>query len=93
MMFIVMGVGMAFPYVILTANPKWIDRIPKSGPGSELVKQVMGILLIAAAWFFLANVPLTMQSSSPSSQTAATTPMTTTTTTTREPETSPTERS
>ncbi len=61
-MFVVMGIGMALPYVILTANPKWIERIPKSGPGSELVKQVMGLLLIAAATFFLLTVPLTFGS-------------------------------
>ncbi len=59
MMFIIMGVGMALPYVILTANPKWIDRLPRTGPGSELVKQVMGLLMIAAAIFFLGTVPLT----------------------------------
>ena len=62
MMFIFMGIGMALPYVILTANPKWLDKMPKSGPGSELVKQVMGILLIAAAVFFLGSVPLNLAS-------------------------------
>ena len=51
--FIVMGLGMAIPYVILAANPKWVDRLPHSGPGSELVKQVMGLLLIAVAVYFL----------------------------------------
>lgn len=60
-MFIFMGIGMALPYVILTANPKWIDHMPKSGPGSELVKQVMGILLLAAAFFFLGSIPLNLQ--------------------------------
>jgi len=68
-MFIVMGIGMALPYVILTANPKWIDRMPKSGPGSELVKQVMGILLLAAAFFFLGSIPLNLQNT-PSSPAA-----------------------
>ncbi len=58
--FIIMGVGMAFPYILLTANPKWIDRLPKTGPGSELIKQVMGILLLAAAVFFLGTVPLAL---------------------------------
>jgi thiol:disulfide interchange protein len=47
-----MGVGMAFPYVILAANPKWVDRLPRTGPGSELVKQVMGLVLIAVAVYF-----------------------------------------
>lgn len=51
--FTMMGVGMAFPYVLLTANPKWIDRLPHAGPGSELIKQVMGLLLFAVAVWFI----------------------------------------
>ncbi len=51
--FTVMGLGMALPYVLLTANPKWIDRLPRTGPGSELVKQVMGLLLLAVSAFFV----------------------------------------
>lgn len=50
--FAAMGFGMAFPYVLLAANPKWVDRLPRTGAGSELVKQVMGILLIAVALYF-----------------------------------------
>jgi len=53
--FIAMGIGMAFPYFLLTAKPSWLDKIPTSGAGSELVKQVMGLLLIAVAVFFLGN--------------------------------------
>ena len=41
------------PYVLLSANPKFIGRLPKSGPGSELLKQVMGLLMIAAAVYFI----------------------------------------
>ncbi|MCA9291607.1 MAG: thioredoxin family protein, partial [Phycisphaerales bacterium] len=51
----VMGAGMAFPYVLLTANPKWLDRMPRTGAGSDLVKQVMGLLLIAVASYFIGN--------------------------------------
>jgi cytochrome c biogenesis protein CcdA/DsbC/DsbD-like thiol-disulfide interchange protein len=51
--FVVMGIGMAFPYVLLTARPSWLDRLPRTGPGSELVKQVMGLLLLAVATFFV----------------------------------------
>lgn len=50
---IALGFGMAFPYIVLTARPAWLEKIPSSGPGSELVKQVMGILLIAVAVFFV----------------------------------------
>lgn len=49
------GVGMASPYLVLSANPKWIDKLPRTGPASELVKQVMGLLLIAAAVYFVGS--------------------------------------
>ncbi len=47
------GVGMAVPYVLLSAFPRWISKVPRSGPASHLVKQVMGLLLFAVAVFFL----------------------------------------
>ena len=49
-----LGVGMALPYLVLAAFPKLLDRIPRTGPASELVKQVMGLLLFAGAAFFIA---------------------------------------
>lgn len=52
--FIGIGVGMAAPYLVLSAYPQLLKFIPRTGPASELVKQVMGILLIAAAAFFIA---------------------------------------
>lgn len=48
-----LGVGMAFPYLVLSANPKLLDKMPRTGPASELVKQVMGLLLMAAAAYFV----------------------------------------
>ncbi len=47
----VMGVGMAAPYGLLIAFPKLIDRMPKAGPGGELLKHVMGLFLLAVAAF------------------------------------------
>ena len=47
------GVGMALPYLILAFKPSLIDHVPRTGPASELVKQVMGLLLLAAAAFFV----------------------------------------
>lgn len=47
------GVGMAAPYLVLSANPALVNRIPRTGPASELVKQVMGLLLLAAAAYFI----------------------------------------
>jgi cytochrome c biogenesis protein CcdA/DsbC/DsbD-like thiol-disulfide interchange protein/thiol-disulfide isomerase/thioredoxin len=57
---VVMGVGMAFPYVLLTAFPKLLERMPSTGPGSELVKQVMGLCLMAVAVFFLGTAAVAL---------------------------------
>jgi cytochrome c biogenesis protein CcdA/DsbC/DsbD-like thiol-disulfide interchange protein len=49
---VVMGAGMAFPYIVLTAFPKLLQKMPKAGPGSEVLKQVMGLFMLAVAvWF------------------------------------------
>jgi thiol:disulfide interchange protein len=47
------GVGMAMPYLLLSAKPSLVKRMPRTGPASELVKQVMGLLMIAVAVFFM----------------------------------------
>ena len=47
------GVGMALPYLVLSAFPSLLNRMPRVGPASELIKQVMGLLLVAVAVFFL----------------------------------------
>ncbi len=47
------GLGMALPYLLLAANPKWVNKVPRTGPASELVKQVMGLLMLGVAVFFL----------------------------------------
>ena len=47
------GVGMAIPYLLLSARPGLVKKVPKTGPASVLVKQVMGLLMFAVAAFFL----------------------------------------
>ncbi len=49
---LMVGVGMALPYLILSAFPELARRFPRTGPASELVKQMMGFLLLASAAFF-----------------------------------------
>ncbi len=51
--FAAVGAGMASPYLVLSAKPEWIDRMPRTGPASDLIKQVMGLLLLAAAAYFV----------------------------------------
>jgi thiol:disulfide interchange protein len=50
--FVTIGLGMASPYVLLSAFPELARRFPKTGPWSEVVKQEMGLLMLAAAAFF-----------------------------------------
>ncbi|MCH2142450.1 MAG: thioredoxin family protein [Phycisphaerales bacterium] len=51
--FAAIGGGMGLPYLVLAAFPKLTDRMPKAGPASELIKQVMGLLMLAAAAYFV----------------------------------------
>ena len=50
--FVTVGVGMAFPYFLLSAFPELARRFPRTGPWSNVVKQEMGFLLLATAVFF-----------------------------------------
>jgi thiol:disulfide interchange protein DsbD len=45
--FLTIGAGLAFPYVLLAANPGWLRVLPKPGAWMETVKQLMGFALIA----------------------------------------------
>ncbi|MEE2972952.1 MAG: cytochrome c biogenesis protein CcdA, partial [Planctomycetota bacterium] len=47
------GSGMALPYLVLSAFPDLVKRMPRTGPASEVVKQVMGLLLLAAGLYFV----------------------------------------
>ncbi len=51
--FAAIGAGMALPYLVLAAFPQLVDRVPRTGPASELVKQVMGLFMLAAAAYFI----------------------------------------
>ncbi len=51
--FSAIGVGMASPYLLLAAFPQLVARVPRTGPGSELLKQIMGLLMLAAAAYFV----------------------------------------
>jgi thiol:disulfide interchange protein DsbD len=51
--FAAIGIGMALPYLILSAFPALIQRMPKTGPAGVLIKEVMGLLMLAAAAYFV----------------------------------------
>ena len=49
----VMGLGMAFPYLVLGANPALLRWLPKPGMWMETFKNVMGFMLLATVvWIF-----------------------------------------
>jgi len=52
-MFMSIAAGMAFPYVLLAAQPAWLRFLPKPGPWMNHVRQVMGFLLLATLLFLL----------------------------------------
>jgi len=51
------GVGMAIPYMVLTSMPKLLDKMPKPGGWMELVKQGMGFLLLLIGVKLLGALP------------------------------------
>lgn len=52
-LFLVMGLGMASPYILLSAKPDWMKLLPKPGPWMDGFKQFMGFVLIATALWLL----------------------------------------
>ncbi|HLP83804.1 MAG TPA: cytochrome c biogenesis protein CcdA [Phycisphaerales bacterium] len=63
--FLGLGIGMALPYLVLAFFPKLVHRIPRTGPASELVKQVMGLLMLAAAAYFIGSGLIALVASKP----------------------------
>ncbi len=60
-----LGVGMALPYFVLSAKPSLVEKLPRTGPASELVKQVMGLLLLAAAAYFIGSGMIALVNDAP----------------------------
>ena len=53
----VIGLGMATPYVILTSMPGLLKKIPKPGQWMELFKQTIGFVLLVIAVKLIAALP------------------------------------
>lgn len=49
---LMVGVGMALPYFLLSALPELARRFPRSGPWPGLFKRVMGFLVLGTAVYF-----------------------------------------
>ncbi len=65
LIFTSLGLGMAFPYLLLSASPKLLHYFPKPGAWMESFKQFMGFIMIASAlwlvWVFGAQTDATAQ--------------------------------
>ncbi len=53
LVFSVVGLGLASPYVLLSWHPEWLKFIPKPGPWMNRFKQGMGFLLFATLIWLL----------------------------------------
>ncbi|MGD8499342.1 MAG: thioredoxin family protein [Phycisphaerales bacterium] len=53
----VIGLGMAAPYAILTTMPGWLERLPRAGRWTELFKQALGFVLLIIAVKLIKAVP------------------------------------
>jgi thiol:disulfide interchange protein len=56
LIFTMLGLGMAIPYVILTGFPKLLVFVPKPGPWMETFKQAMGFLLMITVVYLMISV-------------------------------------
>jgi len=52
-MFAAIAAGMAFPYLLLSAQPGWMQYLPKPGAWMERLKQFMGFPLLATLLWLL----------------------------------------
>lgn len=51
--FLFMGLGMASPYMLLSARPNWLGFLPKPGPWMITFERIMGFLLLAMVIWLL----------------------------------------
>lgn len=50
------GLGLSLPYAILMLKPEWLSRLPKAGPWTLAIREVLALVLLAAAVFFSASL-------------------------------------
>ncbi|MCG8405089.1 MAG: thioredoxin family protein [Phycisphaerales bacterium] len=54
--FLAVGVGMMFPFLVLSANPGWLKFLPKPGPWMGVFEALMGFLLLGTVIWLLYTV-------------------------------------
>src|SRR5439155_3911435 len=56
--FLTIGLGLAFPYVLLSWKPGWLKFLPRPGAWMEKFKAAMGFPMLATAvWIFWFTAP------------------------------------
>lgn len=65
LIFFGLGVGMAAPYLVFAAWPQLLKKIPRGGPAGDLVKQVMGLLLLAVGVYFIGTALISLVANKP----------------------------
>ena len=58
LMFLTIGAGLAFPYVLLSWEPAWLKFLPKPGAWMEKFKIAMGFPMLATAVWLLNLTPI-----------------------------------
>ena len=58
LMFTIVGLGLAAPYVILSWQPAWLKFLPKPGAWMERFKVAMGFPMLATAMWLFSLIPL-----------------------------------
>ena len=58
LMFVVVGLGLASPYLILSWQPAWLKFLPKPGAWMERFKVAMGFPMLATAVWLFSLIPL-----------------------------------
>ncbi|HQT62057.1 MAG: hypothetical protein B7Z59_00040 [Acidiphilium sp. 37-67-22] len=54
--FLFVGLGLAFPYVVILLRPSLLARLPKAGEWSARLRQALAFLLLAGAVFFMQSL-------------------------------------
>lgn len=65
LVFVAIGLGMATPYLLLTVFPGVVNWVPRAGEGSDLLKKVLALLMIAAGVFFLGTATISFVTTYP----------------------------
>jgi thiol:disulfide interchange protein DsbD len=58
LVFLTIGLGLAFPYVLLSWNPVWLKFVPKPGAWMEHFKVAMGFPMLATALWLFSLIPI-----------------------------------